>query len=520
MNRRKLVLTGFMGTGKTVLMQRIAQKMGLPAIDTDDLIVQRVGLTIPEIFAQHGEAVFRAWESVICTDVARDDAPAIISTGGGTLLNPANRQAIERNATVVCLTAQPGVVYERLKAEKDRPLLTVDDPLRQIHELLKLRQPVYSSFRYQIDTSDQNPDTLAKQIIALWEHDSALRLNEQLIQSPEGNYPLVIQRGTLDRLGDFLEVYGLHQRRTLIATDSNVAPLYGKALARRLLNAELVVMPAGEAYKHLDTINRFYSDFARLGLDRNGLVIALGGGVVGDTVGFAAATYMRGVRLVQIPTSLLAMVDSSVGGKVGVDIAMGKNLVGAFKQPDLVLIDPDVLRTLPNEEFKAGMGEVIKHGLLANPALLSDDMPLETRIREAVQVKIEVVQRDPYEAGERAHLNLGHTFGHAIEHVSGYTWRHGVAIAVGLVGAIRLSQRLGLVGAELVDAVEEWVQDADLPIRYQSLSPQAIWEAMHTDKKWRDGRSHFVVLRGIGKPDVVRDVPREMVMAVLEELRD
>ncbi len=280
-----------------------------------------------------------------------------------------------------------------------------------------------------------------------------------------------------------------------------------------------MVVPDGEAYKNLDTMKQLYSEFIASGLDRGSTVMALGGGVVGDMAGFAAATYMRGVKFVQIPTSLLAMVDLSVGGKVGVDLLEGKNLVGAFKQPDAVLIDPDVLKTLPEKEWRCGMAEVIKHGFLADPGLLEMIDPsaeAEAVVGRAVQVKVDVVQRDPYEQNERAHLNLGHTFGHAIEQVSGYLWAHGEGVGIGLVAAARLSKALGLWddGGQ----TEEIVQGIGLPVRLGGLEPEAIYAAMATDKKWQGGHSRFILLKGLAQPTIVRDVPRATVIDVLRSL--
>ncbi len=281
-------------------------------------------------------------------------------------------------------------------------------------------------------------------------------------------------------------------------------------------------MPDGEQYKTLDTVAQFYADFVTAGLDRGSTVVALGGGVVGDTAGFAAATYMRGVRLVQIPTSLLAMVDSSVGGKVGVDLAQGKNLVGAFKQPDAVLIDPDVLGTLPEREWRCGAAEIIKHGLIADPGLLDMLDPAgdqSATIARAVQVKVNVVEQDPYEQNIRAHLNLGHTFGHAIEQVSGYRWLHGEAVGVGLVAAARLSAALGMLDSEFAEQVEAVVRRFGLPTRLGALDPELLYAAMATDKKWQGGHSRFVLLEGFGKPCIVKDVEPARVIEVLEALR-
>lgn len=343
------------------------------------------------------------------------------------------------------------------------------------------------------------------------------------VNAPGGAYDIIIRAGLLRDAAGLVAALEPPVSRVVVATNTVLAPLYGDALAAVLGSAALVTMPDGEQYKTLDTVAQLYGDFVAAGLDRSGLVIALGGGVVGDTAGFAAASYMRGVRLIQVPTSLLAMVDSSVGGKVGVDLPQGKNLVGAFKQPEAVWIDPDVLATLPESEWRCGMAEVVKHGLLADPALL--DPALHTRdraaelVRRAVQVKVDVVEQDPHEHGIRAHLNLGHTFAHAIEQVTGYRWLHGEAVGVGLLAAARLSAALGLCPSDLPQQVDAVLAAVGLPRRLDGLSAGALYAAMATDKKWRAGRSRFVLLRGVGQPDIVEGVARETVIDVLESLR-
>ncbi len=334
------------------------------------------------------------------------------------------------------------------------------------------------------------------------------------VKTPTSEYTITIERGGLAQ-------FSLDERCAVV-TNTTLAPLYGAALVSRLPDAVLVVIPDGERYKTLETVARLYSDFVAAGQDRGSTVIALGGGVVGDTAGFAAATYMRGVRLVQIPTSLLAMVDSSVGGKVGVDLPEGKNLVGAFKQPDAVLIDPDVLKTLPPREWRCGTAEAIKHALIADPGLLELIDPAQDQgamVARAVQVKVDVVQQDPYEQNIRAYLNFGHTFAHAVELVSGYQWLHGEAVGVGMVAAARLSNALGLLDAKSANKVESIVARYGLPTRLGELDAEALYEAMFTDKKWQRGRSRFVLLEGIGKPTIVNDVPAEAVIEVLQVLR-
>jgi 3-dehydroquinate synthase len=337
------------------------------------------------------------------------------------------------------------------------------------------------------------------------------------VTNPAGDYDIHIAAGLLSRVSEFVP-----PAKTVVATNTSLAPLYGQQLVASLPQAALVVMPDGEQYKTLDTVAQLYADFVKAGLDRNGTVLALGGGVVGDTVGFAAATFMRGVRLIQIPTSLLAMVDSSVGGKVGVDLPQGKNLVGAFKQPDAVLLDPTVLATLPEREWRCGMAEVIKHGLLADEGLLDPTLWTKERagelVRRAVQVKVDVVQQDPYEQNIRAHLNLGHTFAHAIEQVSNYSWLHGEAVGVGLVAAARLSHALNLIGSNLAQEIEAVVYKLHLPTRLNNLDPHALYAAMGTDKKWLSGHSRFVLLRGLCQPTLVEDVPKETIINILKEM--
>jgi 3-dehydroquinate synthase len=341
------------------------------------------------------------------------------------------------------------------------------------------------------------------------------------VESPDGSYNIIIEAGLLVNFRQRFAEFGL-QKRVVVITNETLAPLYGQALVEAVPEAALVTMPDGEQYKSLETVAKLYADLVGVGLDRSGTVIALGGGVVGDTAGFAAATYMRGVRLTQIPTTLLAMVDSSVGGKVGVDLPQGKNLVGAFKQPDMVLIDPDVLKTLPVREWRCGMAEAIKHGLLADEGLLDPSLHVPERaaelVRRAVQVKVDVVQRDPYEMGERAHLNLGHTFAHAIERVSSYSWLHGEAVGVGLVAAARLSHALDLCDAALPEMVETLMAEIGLPTRLTGYDAEALYAAMGTDKKWQSGHSRFILLEGVGQPLIVEDVPKAAVLRVLEGL--
>ncbi len=342
------------------------------------------------------------------------------------------------------------------------------------------------------------------------------------VKTPEGSYPIEIESGAV-----LHHLYGVYIKKEItvidaLVTNTTLESLYGM-YANSLNLTKLITIPDGESHKTLATIAQLYADFIEARLDRGSTVIALGGGVVGDTVGFAAATFLRGVKFVQIPTSLLAMVDSSVGGKVGVNLPQGKNLVGAFKQPERVIIDPLVLKSLDHRQWSCGMAEVIKHGLLADEGLLDPALwtleRMEELIARAVQVKVAVVQADPYEQNIRVHLNLGHTFAHAVERVTNYAWLHGEAVGIGLIAAARLSVRLGLCHEKLAEKVEKTVALADLPTRLGDLDPELLWQAMNTDKKRISGNSRFVLLKGMNQPIIVEDVAQSDVIAVLDELK-
>jgi 3-dehydroquinate synthase len=285
----------------------------------------------------------------------------------------------------------------------------------------------------------------------------------------------------------------------------------------------LCTIPDGEQHKTLDTLASLYDQFVTGRLDRSGAVLALGGGVVCDVAGFAAATFMRGLPVIQIPTTLLAMVDASVGGKTAVDLPQGKNLVGAFKQPALVLIDPSVLDTLPAEEIASGMAELIKHGVLADAELfqelVSDMPPAWTRqIARSLLVKIDVVEQDPFERGQRAVLNLGHTTGHALEQLSGYRMRHGEAVSIGMVVAAEIAVALNKAATNLPEQIARVLTAHHLPTRCPPFAAETIWEAMQHDKKKQGQTLRWVLPCQIGRVEIVNGVPRETVIRVLKSM--
>ena len=349
------------------------------------------------------------------------------------------------------------------------------------------------------------------------------------VASPEGDHPIFVGAGLLARVGALLPNTGFSARCAII-TNPRVRELHAArvvaSLRERGFAPHVIEIPDGERFKTLATLRFIYDQLVAAQLDRGSVVLALGGGVVGDVAGLAAATYLRGVPFIQLPTTLLAMVDASIGGKVAVDHAQGKNLIGAFKQPRAIIADTDALATLPDAELRAGMAEVVKHAVIRDARLFERlerrDWRLEIGdwIAPAIQVKVDLVARDPYEQGERAKLNLGHTFAHALEKLSNYELRHGDAVAIGLAGAARLAARRNMCPPDLAARIENLLRAIGLPTRVpREMAADAILDAMATDKKRVDARLRLVLPRGLGDVVIVDDVKSEIIIAALDEMR-
>jgi len=352
------------------------------------------------------------------------------------------------------------------------------------------------------------------------------------VELGDRSYPIHIGRGLLDDPARFTP--RIRGRRVMIVTNETVAPLYLDRLKRTLseFRVDAVILPDGEEYKTLETLNQVYTALLEARFDRKATLVALGGGVIGDITGFAAASYQRGVDFIQVPTTLLSQVDSSVGGKTGVNHPLGKNMIGAFHQPRCVVIDTDTLDTLPDRELRAGIAEVIKYGLICDRPffdwleanmdrlLARDPEALAYAIHRSCQDKAQVVAEDERESGRRAILNLGHTFGHAIETGMGYgVWLHGEGVATGMVMAARMSRRLGWLDAEDLHRTEALIARAGLPVDPPpEITAERFAELMSVDKKVLDGQLRLVLLRGIGEAVVTADFDPAALDATLNQV--
>jgi shikimate kinase/3-dehydroquinate synthase len=532
-----IIVTGFMGVGKTAVGEGVARRLGRSFVDMDAEIETRAGKSIPRIFAEDGEAAFRRMESALCEELSAQQG-LVIATGGGALVDPTNRARMIESGTVVCLTCDVDEILRRVSDNSDRPLLDVADPCAEIERLLEARREAYAAIPWQIDTTELSVEEVAAQVIELTDI-IALPVRYPAVavaptgHCPGGQYEIYIGDGLLAHAGGTLRAVGAPEgTRVAVVSNPVVAPLYGEQVEASLRSAGFqpfaCSIPDGEQHKTLATVAALYDQFLAGGLDRSGTVLSLGGGVTGDIAGFAAASFMRGVRFAQTPTTLLAMVDASVGGKTGVDLPQGKNLVGAFKQPVAVIIDPTVLATLDVGEIRSGMAETIKHGVIGAPDLFAELGQGEKekrrkgewgeRIARALRVKIEVVEEDPFEQGRRAVLNLGHTVGHGLERLSGFSLRHGEAVSIGMVAAARIAAELGRADPSLADRIEAALAAWDLPVRCPPFDADEIWEAMAHDKKKRGRGLRWVLPRAIGEVEITEGVPPGVVKSVLSSL--
>lgn len=518
-DKAPIFLGGFMASGKTSVGRELSRMTGYPFLDMDETIEKRTGLSVREIFALHGEEAFRRMEGELLREVA-PLASCIVALGGGVLVDEKNRELIEERGTLVILNVEPETARKRTAGQPGlRPLLEKND----LEALWAERQAFYEGGRLYLETDSLSPEETA------WKIQMALGLpsitpygGERVFEGIRGR--VVVGEGILDHLPSLLG----SSRIPFVVADTLTGPLFGGRLAK---TCGLHLLPRGEEAKTLDQVRKIYGALSSAGVDRSGTVVALGGGTVGDTAGFAAATWLRGIGLVQCPTTLLAQVDSAIGGKVGVNLPEGKNLVGAFHQPVLVLSDVSCLSSLSWKDYRQGLGEVVKYGLGEDFGFfewieehagdLVERVPpvLAEAVGRCTELKLAVVAGDEKETtGARARLNLGHTIAHALEGATGYkSWQHGDAVAVGLVVSTHLACRLGDCEESILSRLAALLGKLGLPQK-----PDLPWEALvphiALDKKFTAGRPRLVLPVSGSRCRLRDDVALEMLRESYEEV--
>lgn len=506
---RTIVLSGFMATGKSTLGARLAARLGMAFVDSDVEIERVSGKSIPELWRVEGEAAFRAREVEVLRPLLLDSTSRVIAFGGGSVTSRSLRHLALDHAFVVTLTADPATIVARAGDLTSRPNLTVSDPIQRAKDLLEARAAAYAECHLSLSTEGADLDDLVDRIAqALVRDPIAVPLGER-------SYTVEIAQGDPSRLTD--AIARTAPSSIFVVTDTNVLRAQGKFLDAALqplaLTQTRIVLPPGETHKTIASVGAIWDACLGAGIDRDALVVAFGGGVMGDLAGFAASTLLRGVRFLQVPTTVLAMVDSSVGGKTGFDHPTGKNLIGTFHQPSAVVVDLDLLTTLPPRERIAGLAEIVKIALATDLTLLetlekdadrlSEASALLPIVRQAIEAKARIVRDDEREGGRRAVLNVGHTLGHALEAQGGFSkYLHGEAVALGTLLELQTSHALGMTPLDLVSRARRLFERLNLPVSVAPGELASAWGFVASDKKRRASSLLFPAVTAPGVAEV------------------
>ncbi len=466
---RHVALVGFMGARKSTVGRELEERYGFPFVDVDHELEQQTGSRIAELFAEHGEAEFRRLETRLTVELLAREEQAVLALGGGAVTSPEIRRALGERAFTVLLHVEVDDAWARVRAS-DRPLAQDEDRFRRLYAE---REPIYAEVA----------DAVAEGALGAVLAAGAVH----------------VESGALERLGELVPGDGPVE----IAADARVGGIHGMdaqlALGGRV--RALHELPPGEEAKTIAVVDRLWRE---LRLDRRGTLVALGGGATTDAAGFAAATYLRGIDWVAVPTTLVGQVDAAIGGKTAIDLPAGKNLVGAFHWPARTVIDPALLATLPEEELANGRAELVKTGLLLGEKLW--EQPLPQAIRSCAAFKSAVCIRDPHDRGIRNQLNLGHTFAHALEAAADFGLPHGRAVSLGLLAALRLS------------GLDTTVVEEELRPEKVRVDRERAWAAIARDKKTENGVPKLVLLEAPGSPRIGVELPEADVRAALDSL--
>jgi len=555
-----LYLTGFSGSGKTSVGKVLAKRLKVDFIDLDGEIANRAGTDLATLFAEEGEQAFRTLElnyvGELASEVESGKPGKVVALGGGTLMNPATQELVESSGVLVWLRARWESLFERLLCCEDRPLLQKAEKLHEFisynRPFYEARLPGYAHCGLVLDVDNMGPEDTATAITRIMDCSWFLT-----VRFFERTHTVLCDSGLLARAGQMLYQLGVLPRgQVWIITTGNLdddklplARILKEDLESTRQEVKLLRIPDGEQAKTGDEINRIHDAMLGSGTTREDLVIALGGGTVGDTAGFAAATYMRGIDIVHIPTTLVGMIDAALGGKTAINHARGKNLIGAYHQPKAILIDPVVLNTSADEYYLAGLAELIKYGCISDVSIIEEceanwkdilnrptweeqwtregwgqlegnPWSLISLMKKGLTIKSRFVSADEREVtGERTLLNFGHTFAHAFETASGFVIPHGQAVALGMRASFKIALKRNLVTEDDVKRIDTLL-DVLAPISLiKDLDESKILEAIKFDKKWSRDGIKFLLPLGIGEVEIFQDVSIEEMEEALRSLR-
>lgn len=504
-----LVLSGPMGVGKSTLGHLIANRIQVPFFDLDQEIEQATGVSIAEFFTQNGEENFRKQEAQVLQKILKNQFKYVLALGGGTITNQALRQRLIQETMLISLEASTTTLIQRLQSQgmRSRPLLTgTQSQQERLEDIIKKRKDLYAEAHAVLSTESRSFDELADQILTIWQQ------NRVLVPLGTRSYCIQIGDCILEQMPTQLARLG---GSIFLVSDENVWRNHGHFVERLLsanrIAAKIILNP-GETNKTIESVKTIWDAALHADIDRQSIVLAIGGGVITDLAGFAAATLLRGIRTVYIPTTLLAMVDASVGGKTGIDHAAGKNLIGAFHQPSAVFIDTQMVQTLPEREFRSGLAEIVKIAALRDESLFeileqNVDAILKREahvlipiLRRAIALKAEIVSLDEHESsGLRMILNFGHTLGHALEAQSNFTqWTHGEAVSLGMIGALSLGIHCGLTSLNAWERTHRLLQHFGLPTQLNRDEVSAALRWIAHDKKRSGSHIRWILLTNLG----------------------
>ena len=526
MNKNIVFLTGFSGTGKTTVGRKVAQLLQWRFLDIDEEISIDTGQSVSQIFSNLGESTFRNLEHKKLLEIIAE-GNLIISTGGGILTDSRNPAVMAESGTIICLESRVDTIAKRLNCDissEIRPMLNDDLSTDAILTLKGSRQHLYSKADWTIHTDKLDQKTVAEEVVrAIYLLDQSQDTGilgiapeelSSVVDAKNGKYPIWVAKGNLGQAGIRLK-QAINPSVAYVITDQG-ASIYAREVQKSMessgIESHSFTMEPGEDHKKLSTVELIYKWLSERKAERNHAIVAVGGGVVGDLAGYVAATYLRGMPVVHVPTTLLSMMDSSIGGKTGVDLAQGKNLVGSFHQPQFVLVDTNTLQTLPKRILSEGWAEGLKHGLALDKSLLESfennasalknlDLDITTKlIKHSISIKAQVVTGDEFEKlGRRILLNYGHTIGHAIESMTNYSlYLHGEAVSIGMMAAAHISVAKNLLSNDDLMRQETLLKTFNLPTQHQNLSIDKIKNRILSDKKVNRGKINWVLLKGIG----------------------